>query len=151
MAFLKAHGIDLNRQGTVNWQVAHKALLDYARQSGAAASSDAQLNAALGSNASTDIDKDAAIHVVQQEIGRQRQRIAAVGEHGDRTGKGYGDHAARFANETDPRAFAVDTYTPEERRALGAELAKNPDAKAKFERSLAIARKHRLIPDRPGT
>lgn len=127
-----------------DWDLAHKYLLDYARQSGAAAHSDLQLNAAQGANASADeISNQAALNVVKTNIGRERQRIAQVMEAPDQTGIGYGKHAANFANSTDPRAFAFDTFTPEERSKLLGSL--KGAALTKFKKSLEIADKNGLI------
>lgn len=127
-----------------DWDIAHKYLLDYARQSGAAAHSDLQLIASQGSNASADeISNQAALNVVKTNIGRERQAIAKVMEAPDQTGIGYGKHAANFANSTDPRAFAFDTYTPEERSKLLGSL--KGSALTKFKKSLEIADKNGLI------
>lgn len=127
-----------------DWDLAHKYLLDYARQAGAAAHSDLQLQASQGANASADqISNQAALNVVKTNIGRERQRIAQVMEAPDQTGVGYGKHAANFANSTDPRAFAFDTFTPEERSKLLGSL--KGAALTKFKKSLEIADKNGLI------
>lgn len=138
----------LDPSGTVaariqNYDEAKKYLTDYARQQGAAAHSDLQLQAAEGSNASTDISNAAALDVVKTNIGRERQAIAQVQEQPNGTGIGYGKNAANFATSTDPRAFAWDQYTPDERTKILSGL--KGAALQKFKDSIVIAARNGLI------
>lgn len=128
---------------TLNHDLAKKYLLNYAKTQGAAAHSDEQLNAALGSNASTDISNKAALDVVKTNIGRENQAIASVMEQDDKSGAGHIARAAKFATDTDPHAFAWNRYTPEEQQKYVAGL--DAAGKAKFAKSLTIAGKHGLI------
>lgn len=125
------------------YDTAHKYLLDYARKSGSAGGSDAQLQAALGANAGTDINEQAALGVVKTNIGRERQKIAQVQSFADPTGAGYGQAASQFSSGTDPRAFAWDAYTPAERQKIVGGLDK--PGLAKLDRSLAVAARLKLI------
>lgn len=127
------------------YDLAKKYLSDYARRSGAATHSDAQLAAAGASNASPDITNAAAQDVVKLQIGRERQRIAQAQAFGNPTGVGYGQHASQFSTGTDPRAFAWDTYTPAERQQIESTIRPGSDAEKKFNRSLGIAARLRLI------
>lgn len=125
---------------TMNYDEAKKYLTDYARQQGAAAHSDLQLQAAQGSNASTDISNAAALDVVKTNIGRERQAIAQVQENPNPTGIGYEAHASSFATSTDPRAFAWNEYNSDEQQKIIKSLT--PTAKAKLVASLKIANKY---------
>lgn len=136
---LSSLGIGFN-DSTLNRDEAKKYLLDYAKGQGAAAHSDQQLNAALGSNASTEISNAAALDVVKTNIGRERQAIAQVQEHANPTGIGYGQHAANFANSTDPRAFAWNQYSHPEQQKILSGLDKA--GRTKFAASLQIAAKY---------
>lgn len=129
-----------NDASTMSYDEAKKYLLDYAKSQGAAAHSDQQLNAALGSNASTDISNKAALDVVKTNIGRERQAIAQVQENANPTGIGYGAHAAKFATATDPRAFAWNEYSYDEQQKIIKSLT--PAQKSKLVNSLNIAKKY---------
>lgn len=135
-------GIGFN-DSTLNRDEAKKYLTDYARKQGAAAHSDLQLEAAQGSNASTDISNAAALDVVKTNIGRERQAIAQVQEHANPTGIGYGSHASSFATKTDPRAFAWNEYSHEEQQKIIGSLS--APAKAKLVASLKIASKYGFV------
>jgi hypothetical protein len=147
-AFLNAQGFkvpDLTDDDSVaNYDIAHKYLLDYARQQGAAAHSDLQLQTAEGSNASTDINQAAALQVVKTNIGRERQKIAQVMTMQNPSGIGYGAHVTQFANQTDPRGFAWDAYTPQERANIVAQAKKDGTINRLY-RSLETAARLHLI------
>lgn len=122
---------------TMNYDEATKYLTDYARQQGAAANSDLQLQAAQGSNASTNISNAAALDVVKTNIGRERQAMAQVMAQSNPTGIGYGANAVKFASSTDPRGFAWNSYTaPEQQKIIG---GLSPAGKTKLVNSLKIA------------
>ena len=126
----------------MGYDLAHKYMLDYARGVSVGGTDQARAMAEA-SNASTSISPQAARDVLKTNIGRERQNIGQVMNAPDPTGIGYGGHAANFASNTDPRAFAFDHYTPEERKALVGSMG--PQELAKFKESLVIAAKHGLI------
>lgn len=128
---------------TMNYDLAHKYMTDYARGIATGGTDQARAMAAA-SNASTSISPEAARDVLKTNVGRERQRIAQVMDAPDSTsGKGYGSHAAKFATDTDPRAFAFDHYSPAERKALLASMSKSE--RKRFDRSLEVADKHGLL------
>jgi hypothetical protein len=137
-----------NVSGVTNYDTAHKYLLDYARTQAQAAGSNEQLNAALGSSASTSIDPYAAIDVIKTNVGRERQAIAQVLEHKNADGAGYRDHAPKFAGKTSPAGFAIDLYKPEEMAKMRA--AMSPTDRAKFEESVGIALRRKQLTENGG-
>lgn len=148
-AEMNAAGIDPFKVSTMNYDLAHKYLIDYARSQGSAGGTNLQLQTSQESNASTGISNAAAIDVIKTNIGRERQKIAQVLGAPDPNGIGYGKHAADFAGATDPRAFAFDMYSPAERKKILADVDKSKTSRDKFERSLALAVRLKLVtPDR---
>ena len=145
LAFLQTNGFPLPPSlddNVANYDIAHKYLMDYARKSGAAANSDLQLQSAQGANASTGISNQAAVNVVQTNIGRERQAIAQNME-APQTGIGYGAHTSQFSSATDPRGFAVDTYKPDQLTNMVKNMT---DAeRAKFYKSVGVAQRLKLI------
>jgi hypothetical protein len=146
-AFLQSQNIPTpglsNTSDVANYDLAHKYLLDYARSQGAAAKTDLQLQTSEGANASTGISNAAALNVVKTNIGRERQKIAQVTEAPNPNGLGYGSHASSFANGTDPRGFAIDSYTPQEVSKMVSSMT---DAeKTKFYKSVGIAQRLKLL------
>lgn len=126
------------------YDLAKKYLSDYARTSGAATHSDAQLEAAKASNPSIDISNLAARDVVSYQTGRERQAIAQALEHGEPTGRGYQKHAADFGGKTDPRGFAWDTYTDEQKAAIQDGLKNDKAGLAKLAYSIGLAKRRNL-------
>lgn len=122
-----------------------KYLTDYARLSATAGRSDAALEASFTSNASGHINNAASQDVVRTNIGRDRQRIAAVMLHEDETGGGYTKGKADYALKTDPRGFAWDTYTPQQQAAIKKEVEKNPEAQQKLIKAIGDAAKLKLL------
>ena len=107
------------------------------------ARSDASLSATLAGNPSTHLPPDAALDVTNQIIGRERERIAQVLEAPDKTGMGYQNHSANFANTNDRRAFAWDMYSPQEQQKIISSLKGND--LIKFQRSLGVATRLGLV------
>jgi hypothetical protein len=138
-------GANPNEVSVMNYDLAHKYLVDYARRAAGAGGTDLARQLGTESNASTDpISNAAALNVVKTNIGRERQGIAGT-MLAPSTGIGYGAHIGNHANDTDPRAFAFDHYTPQERQALITELKKDPAAWKKFQHSLELAARTRQI------
>jgi hypothetical protein len=144
-AFLQAQGVSTPglTDSVMNYDLAHKYLLDYARQQGAAGKTDLQLQTAEGANASTGISQGAALNVIQTNIGRERQKIAQVMEAPNPTGIGYGSHASSFSNNTDPRGFAIDSYTPKQVSDMVSKMT--PAEKTKFYKSVGVAQRLKLL------
>ena len=130
-----------------NWELAKKALTAYAASAGTAAHTDLGLATAAASNASVDgVTNQAAQTVVKQRLGQINQSLAMVNEAPDRTGVGYNSHASSFVQNTDPRAFNFDDYTPAERAAIVKSLgSKDSPAYKNFTRSLVIAQRNQMI------
>lgn len=146
---LNSLGIKPFEIATMNYDIAHKYLIDYARSQGAAGGTNLQLQTSQEANPSTGISNPAAIDIIKTNIGRERQNIAKTLGAPDPNGIGYGKHAAEFAGATDPRAFAFDMYTPAERKKILTEVDKSPISREKFEKSLALAVRLKLVkPDR---
>jgi hypothetical protein len=145
-SFLKAQGITppFGDGDVTNYDIARKAMLAYASSQGAAGGTNLGLETALHSQASTDIDQSAADHVINQNIGLQRMKLAQVME-APPGGAGYGAHASTFANDNDPRAFAWDVYTPPERQQIITEVSKTKGGLEKLDHSLEIAARRKLI------
>jgi hypothetical protein len=145
-SFLKTQGVSPSFiDGDVtNYDIARKALLSFAASQGSASGTDLGLDTALHSNASTDIDTGAANHVINQNIGLQRMKLAQVME-APPGGNGYGSHVTNFANQNDPRAFAWDSYTPQERQEIIGGASHTKGGLDKLDHSLEIAAKHGLI------
>lgn len=116
-----------------------KYLTDYARSSGTAGRSDAGLEAAFKSNASGSINNSAAQDVVRTNIGRDRMSIAFAQDAPDKTGVGYSQFKANQVNKYDPRGFAWDTYTPEQRQQIIKETQGKQGDKSPEFRKLATA------------
>ena len=128
------------------YELAKKNLTRYAASQGTAAHTDMGLSTAAASNASVDsVGNQAAQTVVKQELGKRNQAIAQVNEVPNQTGIGYNAHASQFAQTTDPRAFAFDSYTPQERAQIIGMLKPGSPERAKFTNSLAIAQKYGMI------
>lgn len=130
-----------------SYDTAYKYLTDYARQSGAAAHSDLQLQTSEGANASTGISNQAALDVVHTNIGRERQAIARNME-APNTGVGYGEHSSKFSTATDPRGFAIDAYkpadlNPDDPKSMVGRMTKTE--RDKFYKSVGIAMRLKLI------
>lgn len=134
---------DLAAQPT-NWALAHKYLMDYARQQGLAGGTDFQSQLSLSSNASVDIPKAAAMQVVRNNIAKERMAIAQVQDANGATG--YLDYSSKFPTAQDQDAYQADLMPPEQLRRILA-LPKDSPAFKKYQASLDIARKHGLILD----
>ena len=145
-SFLKSQGLSpgfLDNDVT-QYDIARKAMLAYASGQGKAAGTDLGLEAQLHSNASPDIDQSAADHVINQNIGLQRQKLAQVME-APAGGVGYGNHVTNFTGKTDPRAFAWDVYSPAERAAIIAQSKTVEGGYQKLKDSLKIAVDRHLV------
>lgn len=105
--------------------------------------SDSSLEATLHGQPSTNLPPDAALDVTKQIIGRERQRIAQATSAPDKTGIGYQNYSATFANNNDRRAFAWDLYSPAQQKEIIGSLKGND--LTKFQRSLGVASRLGLI------
>lgn len=141
--FLVARGVtpDWVDTETNAYAKAKKYLIDYAARSGGR--SDQALQAAIESNASTDIPNQAALDIVRNNIGQERLDLARVQSHNDRTGSGYLKHAEKFSADFDRRAFAADLYPPAERQKLFDSL--KGAEREKFIRSLKEAERLGIV------
>ena len=154
--FLQTYGALPERMtpDLANYEIAKKALVNFAASQAGAAHTDLGLSTAAAGNPSVDgMSNLAAQTVVKQRLGNLYQSIAQVNEAPDPTGSGYNAHAARFAQNTDPRAFAFDTYTPaEQTKIIGSLGGRDTAAYRKFVGSLAIAKKYGFInPPQPAS
>jgi hypothetical protein len=147
-SFLLAQGIDL---GAIDpskpeaYQLARKNLLRFAQSSGAKVGTDLGLATQLESNANVDTMLNSANeHVLKQDMGVARQRVAQTLE-APQGGAGMGAHTQTFTNNTDPRGFAWDLYTPDERNKIVAEASKTKGGLDKLDKAIEIAAKHGLI------
>jgi hypothetical protein len=145
-SFLKSQGIaPAFKDGDVTqYDIARKAMLAFASTTAGGSGTNLGLESQLHSNASMDIDQSAADHVLNQNIGLQRMKLAQVME-APKGGSGYGQHVTNFGNDNDPRAFAWDKYTPAQRQEIIIEASKTKGGLDKLDHSLEIAAKHRLI------
>lgn len=121
---------------------AKKYLLDYAARMGGR--SDAALSSAIEANANTDIPNPAAIDIVRTNIGQERMAnlLPAISAP-DTSGKGFLKHQQDI-NTLDRRAFALDLYSPEEIKKITSSF-KTDEERAKFNRSLGLAVRHKLV------
>lgn len=131
---------------------AEKLLTDYARKSGSAPSSVAQLEASQKSNPSTVVNNQAAQDFIRSFVGQERMKIAAAMQQDgiDKNGIGYQANSAKFANQYDRRGLAFDTYTPDQLKQLVASMPSQAD-RDKFAASMALAQRMKLAtaPDQP--
>jgi hypothetical protein len=152
-SFLNAQGMLVGplkflKDDVKNYDVFNKLTTDYAaKAAGTGGLTDLSREMSTASNAGTGLSKAANDVVIKKNIGLENQAIASVMEQGDKTGAGHIDRSAKFANDTDPHAFAWNRYTPEERDAYIAQLKKaGGNGYTKLLKSLEIAHKHGLIP-----
>lgn len=100
--------------------------------------SDASLDLAAKANPTTGIPNEVAQQIIQRNIAQQRMAVAQVSEApADRST--YLTHAGQYPLANDRRAYAWDTYTPEQQAAIKTELAKSPDKQKAFARTLGVA------------
>lgn len=128
-------------------EVLAKNLLRFAQASGMRMNTDLGLSEALQGTANADsILPNANREILIQDLGRARQRVAqtqlmpAPSPNGDVV-----NHFKTYTTDTDSRAFAWDLYSPAERKAIEAEVAKDPKAQARLDRGLVDADKVGLI------
>lgn len=105
--------------------------------------SDSSLATTLQGYPSTHIPPDAALNITKEIVGRERERIAQVLDAPDKTGLGYQNHSAQFANNNDRRAFAFDMYSPDEQQDIIKSLKGND--LIRFQRSLGVAARQGFI------
>lgn len=130
-----------------NYDLFKKYTTKYAADSAAGGgSTDLGREMSSASNAGTAISTDASRAVLQDNIGRENQAaaIALESQAKDRTGSGHIGRSAQLANDTTRIAFAWDRYNPDEQKAILDQLQKT-GGMAKFNKSLELAHKHRLI------
>ena len=145
-SFLKSQNVlpGFKDNDVTQYDIARKAMLGFASTQGTAAGTNLGLEAQLHSNASPDIDQSAADHVITQNIGLQRQKLAQIMQ-APTGGIGYGDHVTQFTGRTDPRAFAWDVYSPAERAAIIAQAKTVEGGYQKLKDSLKIAVDRHLV------
>jgi hypothetical protein len=122
-----------------NYDLFKKLTTDYARQQGAQGGTDLARIEAANSNAGPGISAQASADILKINIGRERQKIAATMSAPNSSGTGFPAHTANFAQQTDPRGFAVDAYSPQELQKLVAGM--KPAELEKFARTIGIAHK----------
>jgi hypothetical protein len=148
-AFFVAQGLPVPWTGddtkTENYDLARKSLLRFAQGAGKSSGTDLGLQTQIDSNANTEhMVQSAARHVLIQDLGVARQRIAQQLESPD-GGVGMGKHVQTFTSDTDPRGFAWDLYNPSQRAAIEAEAKKTKGGIEKLDKAIALAAKHHLI------
>ncbi len=127
------------------YQIAQKNLIRFAQSQSKASGTDLGLETQLAANANVDhMLQSASEHVVVQDLGLARQRIAQTMEAPDK-GNNYGEHVKTFTGQTDPRGFAWDLYTPEQRATILAEARKTKGGEEKLNRAIELADKYGLI------
>jgi hypothetical protein len=134
-------------------QVLQKQLLRFADNQSKAAGTDLRLETQMHSNANPDMLASANRHVLVQDIGILR-RDMAMNKTMPQNAEAL-DHVKNFPTNTDPRAFAFDVMTPDERgqvvdeiKALDAKLdptgKKTPNID-KFRKSLKMGHDLNLV------
>jgi len=155
-AFMIAQGIPgaglIDQGGVEAYQLARKQLLRFAQDSSKTSGTNLGLETQLASNANVESMLNATNeHILKQDLGQLRQRMAMQltapnrGIGGTEFGSGHGEHTKNFLPQTDPVAFAWDKISPEERAAHLAQIENNPTAKARWMRSMRIARDKGII------
>ena len=146
-AFATANGWPkINDADPAAYQIAQKNLIRFAQSQSKASGTDLGLETQLKANANvTDMLNSAATHVVIQDLGLARQRIAQTLEAPDTSGTGYGEHVKTFTGATDPRGFAWDLYEPAERAKILKEVRATKGGEAKLDRAIELADKHGLM------
>jgi hypothetical protein len=127
------------------YDIARKAMMAFAASRAGAAGTDLARVQSQLSNASPEIAQGAALHVLKQNLGLENMEIAANQQQQDKSGAGYGANKAKFYQENDPRAFAWDAYTPEERAGIMAEAGKTEGGLDKLRASLKRAIDLKLV------
>jgi hypothetical protein len=140
-SFLSSQGIapGFVDNDVTQYDIARKAMMAFAASRAASGGTDlARVQSEL-SNASPEIAQGAALHVLKQNLGLENMEIAANQQHGDKSGAGYGESKAKFYQQNDPRAFAWDSYEPEERAAIIEDAKKTEGGLDKLRASLRKA------------
>ena len=140
-------------QGTMTetaWrQVLAKNLLRFAQESGLRMNTDLGMSEALKGTANADtILPNANREILINDIGMARQRLAQTQLMPPPSGDGaVVKHFQTYTSDTDPRAFAWDLYSGDERKAIEAEVAKDKSGKAekRLDKGLEDAAKVGLI------
>lgn len=138
-----ALGINTGSTGNADkdYAIAKKYLTEYMRSSGNAGGSNAQLEASAGSNASTEINHEAAMEVVGNNLAKERLAIAVPQEAPEKNGgTGYLNHAATLPGKIDQNAFKIDSWTPKQYQDYVRSL-KDDKARAAFAKGLAVAKR----------
>ena len=153
-AFLQGQGIDPgvnpNDYGsTAAYQVLAKNLLRFAQDSSTRSGTDLGLTTQLHSNANAeDMLPAANRHVLIQDMGLLRQKMAMV-KGQEASGSGYRERTKNFPTDTDPNAFAWDIMSPPERQSYYNSIKDNPKARAKWEKSMQIAKDNGVWASQP--
>jgi hypothetical protein len=148
-SFLKAQGITppFGDGNVSQYDIARKAMTAFAAQAaGAGGATDLGRTMSEQSNANMNIDTDAAMHVLKQNLGWENQQIAMPRTSPSQTGDSYIDHKGSFPLNTVPEAFAWNRLSNEERQAVIERQSKIEGGTAALHRSLEFAAKHNLIP-----
>jgi hypothetical protein len=124
-------------------EMTNKYLLNYVTQRQAAGHTDAARSAAIASNPNLDFTQPANIKLILNQIGMDKQEAALPLAHGGVDPSNYKTFKANYYQNHDQRAFAINSYTPEEIADLQKNL-KGPE-RAKFNRSLQTAIKTGLV------
>lgn len=145
-SFAQTYGIPIgSSESAENYDLARKNLLRFAQNQSKASGTDLGLETTLHSSANvTDMVQSAAEHVVIQDLGIARQRIAQTLEAPAR-GDNYGEHTKSFTGQTDPRGFAWDLYSPEQRATILKDAKGTKGGEEKLNRAIELADKHGLI------
>ena len=145
-AFLQSQGIDPgvnpNDYGSsAAYQVLAKNMLRFAQDTASrSTNTDLGLSTQLHSNANVeDMLPAANRHVLIQDMGLLRQKMAMV-KGQEEGGSGYRERTKNFPTDTDATAFAWDMMSPTERQTYLDSIKDNAKAKAKWEKSMRIAR-----------
>jgi len=109
-----------------------KYLVGIARNSGAADTSVAQLEASLSGNPNMGSDRFAARDVLSIQAALQRLQHLKVATFGDAPGEQYSDLARKWSADQDPRALAFDFMDDAAKAALRKDLEQNPAQAKRF-------------------
>lgn len=133
--------MDPNSSSLPTRQDAQKLLNQYVTQSPSSGRSDMALSQEKISRPNFDLTQPANIALIKNQIGMDKMDAALPLAAGKAAG--YKDVKSKYYQGNDPRAFAINTYTPDEIADLQKSL-KGAD-REKFNRSLQIAIKSGIV------
>ncbi len=137
--FAKRMGLDVNADYNANYDKLNKYMVQSVTSNPLAAGSDSRLAEALSGSPNSHISTLANQDVAKANIALTRMKQAA---YLDYTGppSEYADYLAKYSSKVDPRAFATDMMTPDQRKAMIDGM--KPSERAGFFESVRTANRH---------